>query len=137
MRHNFSVLPAPAAALLGATAAPAAASTDRVGEFQAHVRTGPDGDLSLVGRLNVHIANSGRITGRLVQREGERRIRVARVSGRAADRTLRLRFRTRSAKRIVGRAERAIERRADLPRTGNLNGPRRGDRGERGYALGG
>jgi hypothetical protein len=74
-----------------------------------------------------------------VQREGERRIRVARVSGRVDGRTLRLRFRTRSDKRIGGRgrADRAIERCADLPRTGNLTGPRRGDRGDWGYALGG
>ena len=121
--------------------APALAATTETcsGEFQGHVRRGPSADLSLVGRLTIELPSSGRITGRLVQREGTRRIRVATVRGASEGRTLTLRFRTLSGKRIsgIGTARRRIVGCRDRPRRGRLLGPRRDDRGDWGWALGG
>jgi hypothetical protein len=109
------------------------------GRFEGHVRSGPSADLSLVGELTIDLSDAGRISGSLVQRDGARLVHVARVVGAVEGRRLRLRFETRSGKRVagVGTAAHDIARCADFPSTGALRGPHRRDRGDWGWALGG
>ena len=122
---------------LAAPAAPRsahAAAQCGPGNFTADIRSGPDRDLSVTGKLSITLASSGRITGALVH-YGKR----LPVTGKAKGRTFRLAVHLRSGRtmRGIGTGSGTISTCADIPRAGTATGPRRGDSGVWGYALGG
>jgi len=100
--------------------------------FSADVLSGPDRDLSLVGRLS--IAVGGRVTGTLRTAAG-----AVPVTGSVSGGSLRLVFHLRSGLRMtgVGVSKVPITDCAGLPRRGTATGPRHGDTGRWGYAIGG
>jgi hypothetical protein len=93
--------------------------------FSADVRSGPDKDLALWGRLAVRLSRSGTLSGAVV-RAG---LRVP-VSGTASGRTLTMLFHLPAGTMSgTGTASHKIRRIADLPTRGALTGPRAGDAG--------
>jgi hypothetical protein len=103
-------------------------------QFTADIRNGPDRDLSLAGNLSLTLASSGRVDGKLVH-YGEQ----LNVTGKWHKRSLKLVVHLRSGRSMtgVGTASRTIGSCADIPREGTATGPRGGDSGVWGYALGG
>jgi hypothetical protein len=131
------------AAALGAAAFAGAASGAASGQpgfhcgaahFSADIRQGPDTDLSLSGKLKLDVASSGRVSGDLVH-YGKSLPVSGKVNGRAFKLTLHL----RSGRSMtgVGTASKPIASCLDVPTKGTATGPRAGDKGVWGYALGG
>jgi hypothetical protein len=110
-----------------AAAAQARGSSQQSSFFSADVRRGPDAGLALWGYLHLRLAASGRITGKVVHRGG---VSVP-ASGHVSGRTLRLSFRLPNGLVMsgTGTAAHAIHTVSDLPQSGTLSGPRRGDHG--------
>ena len=104
------------------------------GRFTADIRKGPDQDLSLAGNLSITLAASGRVEGALVHYGKQ-----LNVTGKWHKRSLKLVVHLRSGRSMtgVGTASRTIGSCADIPRAGTATGPRSGDSGVWGYALGG
>lgn len=125
------------AAAIAPTASAQAAPLACNGDFEAHVRSGPDADLSLVGDLRLSIADTGRLRGTLVQGRGTERLQIARVSGVLSGSTITLTFRTRTGRRLTGTGTAPGLRSCAGDLDGTLRGPARGDRGVWGYAIGG
>jgi hypothetical protein len=122
---------------VGSSAAPAAshgAFHCGPAQFTADIRKGPDRDLSLAGSLSIDVASSGRVQGTLVHYGKQ-----LSVTGKAHGRSFKLVFHLRSGRSMagVGVATRTIATCHDVPTTGVATGPRRGDKGVWGYALGG
>ncbi len=129
------------AILIAAAIAPVtsahAATTTCTGDFEAHVRSGPDADLSLVGELRLSVFDSGKLRGKLVQGQGSERLQIARVSGKVEGKALTLTFKTRTGKRLSGTGTAPDLLACSGTLTGSLRGPAPGDRGVWGYAIGG
>jgi hypothetical protein len=122
-----AVLVALATTGFGGTSAHLTKSTAPVSAriFSADVRSGPDKDLALWGRLAVRLSRSGTLSG-AVLRGG---LRVP-VSGTASGRTLTMVFHVPAGTMSgTGTASHKIRRIADLPTRGALTGPRAGDTG--------
>jgi hypothetical protein len=123
------------AGLWGVTPAGAATSL-RCGPaaFSADVLHGPDSDLSLVGKLSVTVRSGGSLTGTLTHAG-----RGVHVTGTVAGRSVRLVFHLHGGLQTTGTgaATAPIKTCAEFPKKGTLHGPRRGDSGRWGYALGG
>jgi hypothetical protein len=95
--------------------------------FSADVRSGPDKDLALWGRLAIRLSRSGSLSGAVVRAGG---LRVP-VSGTAHGRTLTLAFHLSAGTMSgTGTASHEIRSIADLPTRGALTGPRAGDAGD-------
>jgi hypothetical protein len=95
--------------------------------FSADVRSGPDKDLALWGRLAIRLSPSGALSGAVVRAGG---LRVP-VSGTANGRTLTMAFHLPAGTMSgTGTASHKIRRIADLPTRGTLTGPRTGDAGD-------
>jgi hypothetical protein len=95
--------------------------------FIADVRSGPDKDLALWGRLSIRLSRSGALSGAVVRAGG---LRVP-VSGSANGRTLTLTFHLPAGTISgTGTARREIHNIADLRTRGTLTGPRTGDAGD-------
>jgi hypothetical protein len=95
--------------------------------FSADVRSGPDKDLALWGRLAIRLSPSGALSGAVVRTGG---LRVP-VSGTARGRTLTLAFHLPAGTMSgTGTASHKIRSIADLPTRGTLTGPRAGDAGD-------
>ena len=127
-----------AAAMAGtgqvASAAGGAATQCGPAHFTADIRKGPDRDLSLAGSLSLKLGSSGRVTGTLVH-YGER----VPVTGKGHGRSFGLALHLRSGRTMkgVGTASKPIRTCAGIPKAGTATGPRSGDHGVWGYALGG
>ena len=122
---------------VGSSAAPAASQGALhcgPAQFSADIRKGPDRDLSLAGSLSINVASSGRVHGTLVHYGKQ-----LSVTGKAHGRSLELVFHLRSGRSMVGvgAASKPIATCHDVPTKGVATGPRRGDNGVWGYALGG
>lgn len=97
------------------------------GIFSADVRSGPDADLALWGRLAIRLSRSGSLRGAVVRAGG---LRVP-VSGTAHGRTLTLAFHLPAGTMSgTGTASHEIRSIADMPTRGTLTGPRAGDVGD-------
>jgi hypothetical protein len=95
--------------------------------FSADVRSGPDKDLALWGRLAIRLSRSGALSGAVVRGGG---LRVP-VSGTAHGRTLILAFHLPAGTISgTGTASHKIRSIVDLPTRGSLTGPRAGDAGD-------
>lgn len=95
--------------------------------FSADVRSGPDKDLALWGRLAIRLSRSGTVSGAVVRAGG---LRVP-VSGTAHGRTLTMAFHLPAGTVSgTGTASHNIRGIADLPTRGTLTGPRAGDAGD-------
>jgi hypothetical protein len=95
--------------------------------FSADVRSGPDKDLALWGRLSIRLSRSGALSGAVLRAGG---LRVP-VSGTAHGRTLTLAFHLPAGTMSgTGTASHKIRGIADLPTRGTLTGPRAGDAGD-------
>jgi hypothetical protein len=95
--------------------------------FSADVRSGPDKDLALWGRLAIRLSRSGSLSGAVVRAGG---VRVP-VSGTAHGRTLTMAFHLPAGTMFgTGTASHKIRSIADLPTRGTLTGPRAGDAGD-------
>jgi hypothetical protein len=95
--------------------------------FSADVRSGPDKDLAVWGRLAVRLSRSGTLSGAVVRAGG---LRVP-VSGTASGRKLTLAFHLPAGTMSgTGTASHKIRTVADLPTRGTLTGPRAGDAGD-------
>ena len=115
-------------AAFGSTSPHAATATSRTGaaNFTADIRSGPDQDLALSGRLTMRLTPSGALTGTLTGRGG---LRVS-VTGSAHGRALTLSFQLPAGEMTgTGTASRPIRSTAGFPRKGTLSGPRAGDAG--------
>jgi hypothetical protein len=123
------VLVALTATSAGSTSAHPANSKARASAriFSADVRSGPDKDLALWGRLTIRISPSGALSGAVVRAGG---LRVP-VSGTAQGRTLTLAFHLPAGTISgTGTASHKIRGLGDLPTRGTLTGPRAGDAGD-------
>jgi hypothetical protein len=102
--------------------------------FSGNVLRGPDSDLSIVGKLSVTVRADGSLTGAL-RNAG----RTVRVTGTVMGRSVRLVFHLHGGLETSGSgvASKPIKTCAAFPRRGTLHGPRSGDSGRWGYALGG
>jgi hypothetical protein len=102
--------------------------------FSADIRQGPDQDLSLAGSLSITLAGSGRVDGKLAHYGKQ-----LNVTGKWHKRSLKLVVHLRSGRSMtgIGTASRTIGSCADIPNAGTATGPRSGDTGVWGYALGG
>jgi hypothetical protein len=95
--------------------------------FSADVRSGPDKDLALWGRLTIRLSRSGALSGAVVRAGG---LRVP-VSGAAHGRVLTMAFHLPAGTVSgTGTASHKIRTVADLPTRGTLTGPRAGDAGD-------
>jgi hypothetical protein len=123
------VLVALAATGFGGTSAHLAKPTTPVGArvFSADVRSGPDKDLALWGRLAIRLSRSGGLSGTVLRAGG---LSVP-VSGTARGRTLTMAFHLPAGTISgTGTASHKIRSIADLPTRGTLTGPRAGDAGD-------
>jgi hypothetical protein len=124
--------------VLGLTACgPASAVTEAVkcsGDFEATVYQGPSAGLSLIGPLSLQVDATGNLTGALTASDGT----LVEVTGQAIGRSINLVFNLGQDKRIfgVGSLENDI-RGCKGVAGGPFTGPKPGDSGDWGYAIGG
>jgi hypothetical protein len=103
-------------------------------KFEATVHRGPDAGLSFIGALALRVSSSGSATGTLTPQSGAPVTAVGQVQGRAISFVLDLPkgqhlFGVGVAQNLISACRGAIG--------GALTGPRPGDSGDWGYALGG
>lgn len=129
-------------AILGLLALPSSQSTAATNSFAcptrpftADILAGPDADLSLAGRLGLIVNDAGRVAGTLRKADGNQ----LRVTGDVRSRTLSLVFQLPGRRQVDGHGATAqpITSCRRLPTEGSFSGPRVGDRGRWGYAIGG
>ena len=124
--------------VLGLTACGTASSvTEAVkctGDFDATVYQGPSAGLSLLGPLSLQVDATGNLTGSLTVSDGT----LVEVTGQAIGRSINLVFNLGQDKRIfgVGSLENDI-RGCKGVAGGPFTGPKPGDSGDWGYAIGG
>jgi hypothetical protein len=128
----IAALMAAPAAVVAAPATPTPSCPAK--PFSADILRGPDQDLSLIGRLAFKTTAAGRLTGTLKTRGS-----IVPVSGSVTGRSLQLVFQLPSGLRMSGaaRASAPITSCVDVPKRGSATGPRAGDTGRWGYAIGG
>lgn len=123
--------------VLGLTACGAASSvTEAVkctGDFEATVYQGPSAGLSLIGPLSLQVDATGNLTGSLTASDGA----LVEVTGQAIGRSINLVFNLGQDQRIfgVGSLENDIHGCKGLA-GGPFTGPKPGDSGDWGYAMG-
>jgi hypothetical protein len=138
MKRALAIVTLPAALALGACgggdAAKETAQTCQ-GQFEATVHRGPSKGLSIKGRLALRIEPSGHASGALRQNDGSRVTTVGQVDGRAIS----LAIDAGKSGTLYGTG---AARDADVSACkgeigGSFAGPRPGDDGDWGFALGG
>lgn len=124
--------------LLGLTACGTTSSVTEAakctGDFEATVYQGPSAGLSLIGPLSLQVDATGNLTGSLAASDGA----LIEVTGQAIGRSINLVFNLGEDKRIfgVGSLENDIRGCKGLA-GGPFTGPKPGDSGDWGYAIGG